>query len=42
MVHAPQRMVRICHHLMAALPLDVGDQSHAATVMLAGRIVEAL
>ena len=41
-VHPPQHVERIHDQLMAALPLDMGDKSDPAAVMLQAGIVQAV
>jgi hypothetical protein len=38
-IHVPQHFIRVQNNLMAALALDVGHESDAATVPFLGRIV---
>ena len=41
-VHVAQNFLGIDENLMAAFALDVSDETHAARIMLVGRVVQSL
>ncbi len=42
MVHIAQDLIRIENDLVAGSPLYVGDKTHAATILLEGRIIKPI
>jgi len=42
MIHRAQDFIRVQNDLVAAFTLDVGDETHTATIFLIRRVVQAL